>query len=67
MQFLLRSLACPAFQPAASQDRKLQALRHREGMGKTGARTAGGTGAVLLFSASLDASSARFSTRSTRL
>ena len=34
MQFLLRSLACPAFQPAASQDRKLQALRHREGMGK---------------------------------
>ena len=34
MQFLLRSLVRPAFQPGASQDRKLQALRHREGMGE---------------------------------
>jgi hypothetical protein len=67
MQFLLRSLVRPAFQPGASQDRKLQALRHREGMGENWRSYRRGYGRRFVISASPDASSARLSTRSARL
>jgi hypothetical protein len=60
-QFLNRS-AVGRFWARPKLDRKLQAFRHREGMGKTGARTAGGTSASFAFRPLPAAGGARLAT-----
>jgi len=58
VQFLIRSLVGRTFLAPANLDRKLQAFRHREGMGKNWRSYRRGCGRRFVFAPFLDASGA---------